>query len=125
MSRFSSTKTLCSCLLLVAVKADSLFLSQSKHMSKNWGLDSELKCQGYAPGIENNKLFEALVTDNNQMPVELSNMTFYRSDWYSYCYSYYEGEFYDYYDNYYTKNINNTIDFAAEHYNIDRDWASQ
>ena len=86
------------CLFAMTVKGESLFMSQTSNMTQDWGKESELKCQGYSPGIENNKLFQALTSENDEMPVDIQNMTFYRSDWYSYCYNYYDGQYYDYYD---------------------------
>ena len=104
---------------MTAVRANSLFSSQSSSpASQDWGLDGELRCQGYSEGMENNELFKTLVKDSNEMPIEISNMTFYRNDWYSYCYNYYEGQFYDYYENYYTKQVNRTKDFLASHFEL-------
>jgi len=53
--------------------------------------NSELKCQGYSAGIEGNQLFQELTSGSSDLPVDISNMTFYRDDWYSYCYGYYDG----------------------------------
>lgn len=47
---------------------------------------------------------------------DISNLTFYRGDWYSACYNYYNGQFYDYYETMYYTKVNETKNEIAQNY---------
>ena len=46
---------------------------------------------------------------DDKIAEDISNLTFYRADWYSACYNYYNGQFYDYYETKYNTAVNKTM----------------
>lgn len=104
-------------LLASQSQARTLFLTQESTEAPAVH-NGELKCQGYSAGIEQNPVFQELTTSSNDLPVDIANMTFYRDDWYTYCYNYYDGQFYDYYDEFYGRQVNRTIEQAVAKFNL-------
>jgi hypothetical protein len=81
-------------------------------------MDDKMKCQGAYSNLSSDAMFNFTFSGKFPVPSDISNLTFYREDWYTYCYNYYDGQFYDYYETKYETKVNGTKTYLEKYYNI-------